>query len=244
LLTEKLYVDFTPTNVANTAGIGDMRWPYTGPSSGTWVLRDCKVSDVAGIPPLIRDGTGEAGFWIGEKTQGERLEAWNNAWMNMVTLAACRGSRFTDVDLHDNPHVGLYMEHVSTDVEFRRSSFGGSRLGVVADSSSINVEWWYPSNVYGPTLPYGGKAGSFNCTFIDCEIYCPPAQGNKPYEVRGAFLDAGTFGFLFQNCRFYGPGGALGFPNKLVDASRPNRAVDCVFDQDGPDITYHDNVIG
>lgn len=245
LLTEKVYVDFTPTTGANTAGIGNMRWPYTGASTGTWVLKDCKVRNVSDIPPRDRDGTGEAGFWIGEKTQGERLEAWNNAWMNMVTLAACKGSRFIDVDLHDNPHVGLYMEHVSTDVEFRRSSFGGSRLGVQTDSSSINVEWWYADTVYGPTLPYGGKAGSYGCRFIDCDIYCPRYTGQgKPYEVNGAFLDAGTFGFLFQNCRFWGPGNAIGLPNRLVDSSQPNRVVDCVFENQGLGVTYHDNVIG
>ena len=28
LLTEKLFIDFTPTSGANTAGIGNMRWPY------------------------------------------------------------------------------------------------------------------------------------------------------------------------------------------------------------------------
>lgn len=244
--TEKQQVNFQSGNPA-TAGIGNMRWPYAGDSTGTWQLRDCKVSGVAAVPPLSLDGTGEAGFWIGERTVGDRLEAWNNAWMNMVTLAACKGSRLSNVDLHDNPHVGLYMEHVSTDVEFRQSSFGGSRLGVVPDSSSINVEWWYADQVYGPTLPYGGRAGSYDCRFVDCAIYCPVYTGQgKAHEVKGAFLDAGTFGFEFVRCRFWGPGNALGFPNKRVnmDPAKDNKVIDCLFENQGSQITYHDNLIG
>jgi hypothetical protein len=240
LLTEKLFVDFTQINGSNTAGIGNMRWPYAGASSGIWTLRDCKVRNVSGIPPRIRDGTGECGFWIGEKTYGSRLEGWNCAWMNMVTLAACAGSRFDNVDLHDNPHVGLYMEHISTDIEYRYCSFGGPRLGIIADSSSINVEWWYHDSVYG-----GNLVGSNSCRFIDCEIYCPSYSGwGRDYEVKGAFLDAGTFDFLFERCRFWGPGNALGFPNNLVNPSLPNRVVDCVFDNAGTQVTYHDNAIG
>ena len=237
LVTEKLFVTSAPGY-----GIANMRWPISGPSTGIWNLRDCKVKDVSRTPPRAADGTAEAGFWIGEKTFGERLESWNSAWMEMFTGASCKGSRFVDVDLHDNPHVGLYMEHVSEDIEFRRSNFGGSRLGIKTDSSSINVEWWYQSNVYGPLLPYGGRAGSFNCKFIDCEIYCPPAS--HPY-VCGAFLDAGTFGFEFINCRFHGPGNAIGLPNKLVDASKPNKVIDCVFENSGKkEPFYHDNAIG
>lgn len=234
--TEKLHVTSAPGY-----GIGNMRWPYAGPSTGIWTLRDCKVQNVAAAPPRSRDGTAEAGFWIGERTDGARLESWNSAWMEMFTGAACKGSRFTDVDLHDNPHVGLYMEHVTTDVEFRRSSFGGSRLGVVTDSSSINVEWWYPDAVYGPTLPYSGKAGSFNCKFIDCDIYCPPVT--HPF-VCGAFLDAGTFGFEFIRCRFWGPGNAVGLPRRLMSATE-NKLFDCVFENGGKrEPFYHDNVIG
>jgi hypothetical protein len=241
LVTEKLFVDFTPTTGSNTAGIGNMRWPYEGPSTGIWTLRDCKVRNVSAIPPRIRDGTGECGLWIGEKCVGSRLESWNSAWMEMVTLGAVAGSRFDNIDLHDNPHVALYMEHMSTDVEFRNSSIGGSRLGVVTDSSSINAEWWYNDNAYGPFFPFNNKAGSYSCRFIDCEIYCPPVL--HPY-VCGAFLDAGTFDFLFQRCRFWGPGNALGFPNNLINPSLPNRVVDCVFDNAGTQVFYHGNAIG
>lgn len=246
LLTEKLHVPEAPS-----FAIANMRWNGSlppaqqcpPPSTGIWVLRDCKAQNTKsnGL------GTDGSGFWIGEKTQGERLEAWANEWMNMVTLANCAGSRFTDVDLHDNPHVGLYMEHVSTDVEYRRSNFGGPRLGVQPDSSSINVEWAYESAVYGPRLPFGGKAGSYSCRFIDSDIFCPKYIGvGKDYEVRGAFLDAGTFDFLFLRCRFWGPGAALGFPKKRLnmDPAKDNKAIDCIFEQDGPDVTYHDNLIG
>ena len=244
LLTEKLFIDFTPTTGPNTAGIGNMRWPYVGASTGDWILRDCKVRNVSAIPPRIRDGTGEAGFWIGEKCIGSRLESWNSAWMEMFTGAACAGSRFDNVNLHDNPHVALYMEHVTTDVEFTNCNFGGPTAAggnVATDSSSINVEWWYMDGAYGPSLPYGGRAGSYNCKFIDCEIYCPPTS--HPL-VKGAFLDAGTYGFQFIRCRFYGPGNALGFPNNRMLPSSPNVATDCIFDNAGSQITFHDNVIG
>jgi hypothetical protein len=159
--------------------------------------------------------------------------------MGMFTGAACKGSRFIDVNIHDNPLISLYMEHVSTDVEFKRSAFGNA--GQASTSSSINVEWWYADNVYGPTLPYNGRAGSFSCRFIDCDIYCPPSND---YRVAGAFLDAGTFDFLFQGCRFYGPGKSVGHPRNLVDASKPNRFVDCVYENAGGAPYLHDNVIG
>lgn len=248
LLTEKLFVDFTPINGSNTAGIGNMRWPLAGASTGDWILRDCKVRNVSGIPPRIRDGTGEAGFWIGEKCIGSRLESWNSAWMEMYTGASCAGSRFDNVNLHDFPHVGLYMEHVTTDVEFTNSNFGGPTTAggnIAADASSINVEWWYMDEWYGPLLPHGGRAGSYNCKFIDCEIYCPAYTGwGKEYECKGAFLDAGTYGFQFIRCRFYGPGNALGFPNNRMVPSSPNIATDCIFDNAGSQISYHDNAIG
>jgi hypothetical protein len=228
LTTANLHVTSAPGY-----GIGNMRWPYAGASTGTWVLRDCKVQNVLsnGL------GTDGAGFWIGERTQGERLEAWACGWMGMFTGAACKGSRFTDVNIHDNPLIGLYMEHVTTDVEFKRSSFGSAG----GTSSSINVEWWYADTVYGPTLPYNGKAGSFDCRFIDCDIYCP---ASNDYRVAGAFLDGGTFGFLFQNCRFWGPGKSVGLPNKRVDMSKPNLVVDCVFENTGGGPYTHDNGIG
>jgi len=160
--------------------------------------------------------------------------------MGMFTGAACKGSRFTDVNLNGNPLVGLYMEHVSQDVEFRRSSFGFPQNGVTPQGSSINVEWWYNDPVYGPRLPWGGKAGSFSCRFFDCEIYCPVG----PYNMAGAFLDGGTFDFLFERCRFVGPGKSIGLPNKRVDMSKPNRVVDCVFENAGGGPYFHDNGIG
>jgi len=101
--------------------------------------------------------------------------------------------------------------------------------------------------VYGPHLPYGGKAGSFNVRFFNCEIYCPtapPDAGWRAYQTAGAFLDGGTFGFRFENCRFWGPGNAIGMPNKMVDPNKPNVAIGCTFDNDGSQVYYHDNLIG
>lgn len=239
LLTEKRHV-----STATGYGIANMRWPYQGPSTGLWTVRDCLVEDVSADPPKSMDGTGEAGFWIGEKALVERVEARACAWMGMWTGAASSGSRFYDVDLRDNPHVGLYLEHVSSDFEFHHCSFGGKNTG-----SSINAEWWYRDG-YGQYLPYGGRSGSFNVGFYDCEIYCPPSDRNARwdwYTTAGAFLDAGTFGFRFERCRFFGPGLALGLPSNrlMVDSSKPNVYFDCVFDNLGGTVHYYDDrVIG
>jgi hypothetical protein len=223
-------------------GIGNMRWPYAGPSSGVWNLTDCRVENVSADPPRSMDGTGEAGFWVGETTNAARLEATKCAWMGMWTGAAVAGSRFVDVNLHDNPLIQLYCEHVTRDVTFTNCSFGPGNTG-----SSINVEWWYADPVYGPTLPYGGKAGSFDVTFVDCDIWCPAAPadaGWRAYQYAGAFLDAGTFGFTFKNCRFWGPGKSVGLPRNTVDPAKPNLIVECVFENAGGGPYTHDNLIG
>jgi hypothetical protein len=248
LTTEKIHVTSAPG-----WGLGNMRWPYEGPSTGIWTLRDCKVQNVSANPPRSMDGTGEAGYWVGEKTVGERLEAWNTAWMNMWLGAACKGSRFTDLNLYDPQLIGLYVEHPADDVEFKNSRFGGGKARGSTPSfsplgSSINAEWWYPDSVYGHLFPFGGKAGSRNVRFIDCEIYCPlPAPGTPEwrwYQTAGAFLDAGTYDYLFERCRFYGPGRSVGLPNNTMDPSKPNRVIDCVFDNALGGVYYHDNEIG
>jgi hypothetical protein len=214
-------------------------------------LRDCKVQNVTRNPPRAADGTAEAGFWIGEKTQGERLEAWNCAWMNMVTLAAVKGSTFTDLNLYDPQLVSLYIEHPSEDIIFRRSRFGGGKLPGSAPSfaplsSSINAEWWYADSVYGHLFPHGGKAGSRNITFSDCEIYCPlPPPGTeswKSYQYAGAFLDGGTYGYRFERCRFYGPGRSSGYPT--TNLGPQTIYVDCTYDNAMGGPYTHDNAVG
>jgi hypothetical protein len=243
-------------------GIANMRFnggnpPETQlppPSTGTWVLEDCKVTGVLsnGL------GTNGAGFWIGEYTQAARLESFNNGWMNMVTIANCNGSTFTDLNLHNPKLVGLYLEHGSENMVFRRSRFGGGILpgsaptvtpvltpGVVPNS--INAEWWYMNPVYAARFPgFGGRGGSRNNSFIDCEIYCPlPPPGTESwrfYQHAGAYLDAGTYGYRFERCRFYGPGKSLGYPTTALG---PQTVwIDCTFDNAGGLPYTHSDPIG
>ena len=237
-LTEKIHITSSPDY-----GISNMRWPYVGASTGLWTLRDCKVENVSASPPRAMDGTGESGFWVGEKTLAERLETRGAAWMGLWTGAACKGSRFYDCNFQSEL-IPYYPEHITEDVEFHYCTFGGEQN---EHSSSINAEWWYADSVYGAHLPYGGKAGSFNVKFYNCEIYCPlppPDAGWRAYQTAGAFLDGGTFGFRFENCRFWGPGNAVGMPNKMVDPSKPNVVIGCTFDNDGKEVYFHDNLIG
>jgi len=247
-LTEKVEVT-SSTNF----GFLNQRWNGSAPanqqlpppSTGTWILRDCKAHDIAASPPRSMDGTGEVGFQIGEKTIGERLEAWNCAWMAMCTLANCAGSRFKDLNFHDGPHVDLYMEHVSEDIVFDHCSFG--KGASIRDASPLNVEWTYMDAVYAARYGMGGKAGSRNCTFVNCDFFCPlsPDESHwSAYHVAGAFLDAGTYDFRFDKCYFYGPGRSVGHPQHLLDPTKPNQFINCIYDNAKGAPYTHGNLIG
>lgn len=182
-------------------GVAHMAWNGQAVSStGRSHIHDCVVEDIAANPPRAMDGTGEAGFWLGQRTLAERLVARRCAWMGMWTGAACDGSTIQDFQLLEMPHVGLYVEHVTANTVFQRFRI---ELQQGADGNAVNIEW-----------TYGGK-GSHDLTFTDFDIYVPAG-------CWGFFLDAGTYGCRILNGRIRGPGNAVAHPYNLADPSRPN----------------------
>lgn len=203
-------------------GIGQMAWPATS-STGTSDIHDCIAEDIAANPPGSRNGTAEAGFWLGQRTRAYRLAAKRCAWMGMWTGARCDGSVIEDFELLEMPHVGLYVEHVTTNTVFRRGRIESKGTGV-------NVEWWYNGE------------GSHHLTFEDLDIYCPKTTN---WTDVGMFLDAGSYGCTIRRCRFWGPGDAVWLPNKRAgaDANIVDEA-SCKFENLGRRVSYHDNAIG
>lgn len=207
-------------------GIANMDWNPPGDPTGRTTVEDCVAEDITATPPhsLQPPGTCEAGFWFGNPTDARRLIARRCSWMGMWTGAKCFGSVVEDFELLEMPHVGLYVEHVTRDTTFRRGR-------IESDGTGINVEWWY------------GGEGSFNLTFEDLSIYCPPKGSD--WTRSGIFLDAGTYGCTIRRVRFWGPGDAVGLPNNL--AGPTSNVVDeasCVFENGGRKVWFHVNAIG
>ena len=204
-------------------GIGAMQYyPPTVQNPGRTTVEDCIAEEITSNPPGSMDGTGEAGFWFGNPTDAKRLIARNCGWMGMWTGSKASGSIIEDFQIEQARGVGLYVEHVTSNSVFRR-------FKIKSAGNGINIEWWY------------GGEGSSNLLFEDGDIYCPP---NLDYRSAGVFADAGTFGCTFRRIRFWGPGNAIGLPNKLVDPSKPNKVEDCVFENSGQKVYYHNNNIG
>ena len=218
-------------------GIGSMQFqPPTVENTGLSTFTDCRALDVLSSPPGKLGGTGEANFWFGNRTQASRLYAARTGWMGMFTGNKCHNSIIEDFEIEDVP-VGVYIEHVTHDTVFRRFKIhnvhdqnvaGGTEPGGVLRARSISVEWWY-----------GGK-GSYNLTFEDGDIYCP--AGGQPRA--GVYVDAGTYGVVFRRCRFWGPGTAVYLPTIRVNNGPDAVFESCVFEQDGPDKTYHSSPVG
>ncbi len=230
-------------------GIGSMQfYPPASPITGISTFEDCISTDVFASPPGARGGTGEANFWFGNRTEARRLYAARTGWMAMFTGSWCSDSIIEDFEIEQAP-VGVYIEHVTRNTIFRRFKIhniadqtvaGGSEPGNILQARSISIEWWYADSVYGPSLPYGGKAGSYNLTFEDGDIYCPAGSGARA----GVFVDAGTFGLTFRRCRFWGPGRALVLPNNRIGGGPDAVIENCIFQQSGANVTYHNNAIG
>ncbi len=201
-------------------GIGNMDYNPPQAPTGRTIVEDCIATDITASPPASRNGTAEAGFWFGNPTDAKRLVAKRCAWMGMWTGAKCSGSIIEDFELLEMPKTGLYVEHVTANAVFRRGRIKAQGTGIV-------VEWWYGGN------------GSHDLTFEDLDIYCPKAGPNSG----GMFLDAGTYGCTIRRVRFWGPGDAIGLPNKLA-VNTPNVVDSCVFENLGRHVWRHDNGIG
>lgn len=215
-------------------GLGAMQYyPPSVENPGRTTLTDCVVENITRNPAGAADGTAEAAFWFGNPTTAKRFKSIQpGGWMGMWTGSKCKGTVtdpcvFEDFELV-GPNgtaghgIGLYVEHVTEHAVFRRFKIHHQQNGV-------NVEWWY------------GGQGSHDLLFENGDIYCHTPT--HPSHA-GMFLDAGTYGVTIRNCRFWGPGNAIGLPNKRVVPTRPNVVENCVFDNQGKQIFYHDNNIG
>jgi hypothetical protein len=87
------------------------------------------------------------------------------------------------------------------------------------------------------------KAGTWENTFQDMVIYCPPPS---PWTQCGIFIDAGNFGNKIRRIHFWGPGNAIYLPNNLLDPTKPNTVdlASCIFENSGAQVLYHDDAIG
>jgi hypothetical protein len=218
-------------------GVGSMQfWPPTVEDTGYTTLEDCIATDVHQAQPGKMGGTGEACFWIGNRTNAKRLYAARAGWMGAFVGARCHDSVIEDFTVEQCP-VGVYVEHVAHDVTFRRlftrdirdqPVAGGSEPGGVLAARSVSVEWWY------------GGQGSYNLTLENCDIYCP--AGNDPRC--GVYVGPGTYGMRFLGCRFWGPGVGVRLPTVRV-AGKPDAVFDaCVFENAGQRVVYHSLPMG
>ena len=213
MVIEKLHVQ----NYDRT-GIGIMIWPQQEVTAPVTV-RDCIIENVSAIPPRSRNGTSEACLWIGNKTNVNRVKIRNGAWMGMWTGSLCHDSVFEDIEISDCPHVGLYIEHQTKRVVFRRCSFS-------AMDNAVNIEWWY------------GGEGSNSILFEDCTF--------NSTNGWGIFADAGTYDLTVRRCKFLGKNG-IALPKNLVDPTKPNNfdAASCdLTGVTGIKTTVHNNAIG
>lgn len=209
-------------------GVGAMNWTdgKAHPVDPPVIIEDCIVEDTSRPEPRSSNGTSEANYWIGCTTEARRLEGANGAWMGLWLggmtdnpVGGCYRSIIEDLELWDQPHVGIYVEHTTTETTVRRFRVHAPR--------PINIEWWYGNNL-GPS----------GCTFEDFELH-PHASGySAGYAI---FVDAGNYGHTFRNGVIHG-GGRIALPSNLVDPTQPN-VVENVVDEHGQpvEIVHHNN---
>lgn len=227
-------------------GVTILKWPAALNSpAGKFVVQDLKAVDI-GNWPTTYNGTGEAGIWLGQEMNATRLWA-DGSWMGIWTGGSLRDSvidNFTIIGpdgTSPGKKIGVYCEHFTRRVTFQNGY-------IYTNSTGINCEWVY-SDSYGPFVnaeysgrTQAGKAGTFECTFQDLVIYCPP---NNDGTTSGIFVDAGNWGNIIRRIHFWGPGDAIWLPNNL--AGNTNNFVDvasCIFDNSGGHVQYHSRGIG
>lgn len=227
----------------NVDGILIMQWPPT--DGGRFTLQDCITQNIGNVPPTS-NGTAEAGVWIGQPTDANRIVC-DGSWEGLWTGAECHDSVIQNFTIGKSDgkggytlpsnHVGLYNEHFTRRTLFQNFDIYAKDIGNVS-------EWWYADSTYAamvakeyPTAA-AGKAGSCHNTYTNGRIYCP-AGGHA------VFWDAGTWGNQGSHVTFWGPGDAWFLPTNLAGPDK--NVVDlasCTFLNAGKQIAYHNNPIG
>lgn len=230
--------------VRPVSGLLVMKWPPVK-SPSAFTIHDIVTQNIGNVPPTS-NGTSEAGIWLGQQCNAERLVC-DGSWEGLWTGAMCCDSVVSDVTIgkadgkggYTKPvgHIGLYCEHFTRRVTFKN-------FDIASVDNGVNIEWWYADSTYAPFVAkeypaaLAGKAGSCELTFDTCRVYCPAGK-------TGIFADAGTWGCVFKNLTFWGPGDAIGLPNHL--AGPTDNVVDlasCTFQNGGRQVYRHDNQIG
>lgn len=231
---EKLFVDGKNT-LTTTAGIRVMNWPPA--NSQPCFIRDCHVRNIAASPlGSAKAGTDGAGVWVGQPGTYERLFIENAGWEGLWIGGLCRGAIFRDLNIDERTAavkgVGIYVEHAAGDCEITNSIIRPKQ-----GANAINFEWRYADSVYAKFDPIGdGKAGSYTMHVHNCELHGP------------IFVDAGSFGHLFNNLTFVGDWGgkaAISLPNHIPAGTLQSVVRSCDFSHwVGPQVAYHSNAIG
>lgn len=250
----KIYVHDVTTSASRVNGITMMEWPTLTPAASAWTVEDIKALRIGNYPPT-HGGTEEAGIAFGYQVNAARL-VLDASWMAFETWGQCRDSHIVDITIgredgsggytNPVPGVGGYLEHFSRRIVFER--YDVRSLG-----SGFTSEWWYDDPTYAawvaqeyPTAA-AGKAGTCCNSWGTGRTYCPPQ--NADGTIAGNFMDAGTWGnnvaTFGEPITFWGPGDAIGLPNNLAGPT-PNvvNAANCIFNNAGRKVYYHDRVIG
>lgn len=225
-------------------GLTIMQWPPVL-SSGRYNVHDVITQNIGNQPPTS-NGTAEAGIWIGQSADVNRVVC-DATWEGLWTGAMCADSVIQNFTIGkadgkggftgQSSKNGLYCEHFTRRTLFKNFEINAADFGIIS-------EWWYADATYAPFVAkefpgaMAGKAGSCHNTYDTGKIYCP--AGSK-----GIFFDAGTWGNTVKNITFWGPGDAIWAPNHLAgpDANVID-ASSCTFNQGGKDVTFHNNGIG
>ncbi len=207
-------------------GIGLLSWNPQGLNTVPWTLHDGKVSGVAAIPPRSKNGTAEAGLFVGQLANVARWEFGpGNAWMDLWTGGLGQGGHYTDLLFKHPEHVAIYHEHVSANLLLERFII---LQGGPAHEISVNVEW------------RDGSTAQHGITWRAFDIYCP-AGGT------GIRLGGGTWGCVIGDpspsapmCRFWGPGDAISLPTN-IDGPTQNVVypANIKFDNTGGHVVYN-----
>lgn len=227
-------------------GLLVMQWPPKL-TDGRFQISDIVTQDIGNVPPTS-DGTSEAGIWIGQTVDLNRVVC-DGSWEGLWTGAMCADSILQNItvgkrDGHGGytngagASAGIYCEHFT-----RRSTFKNFDVHPLGKIGIIS-EWWYADSTYAPFVhtefpdALAGKAGSCHNTYDTGRVFCP--AGGK-----GVFLDAGTWGTQIRNVTFEGPGDAVWMPNHLAGPD-PNvfDQASCTFNNGGAKLVMHNNAIG